>query len=81
MNFFSWNCRGLGHPDSLNYLKRIIRNLKPDCIFLMETKCYFRRMEKICKALNYTNFFIVEARGAMGDLVLMWTKEMVIECF
>ena len=38
MSLLSWNCRGLGNPQTVNALKKVIRLEDPNLVFLMETK-------------------------------------------
>lgn len=38
MSLLSWNCRGLGNPQTVNAIKKAIRIKKPKLIFSMETK-------------------------------------------
>lgn len=46
----------------------------------METKCEMRKMERVCRRLKYPNYFIVEARGTVGGMAIMWKDEVNIEC-
>ena len=38
MNLLSWNCRGLRNPQTINALKKVVKNEEPKIVFLMETK-------------------------------------------
>ena len=38
MSILSWNCRGLGNPQTVNASKKVIRLEDPSFVFLMETK-------------------------------------------
>lgn len=58
-----WSCRGLCHSDSLNYLKEVVKNLKLDIVFLMETKISKGRIKNVFKFLKFKSFFIFEAIG------------------
>lgn len=80
MKIMSWNCKGMGHPDSLIYLKMVIRQKQPDCIFLMETKLDKNRMERIYHSLKFKYSVIMEAKGSAGGITLMWSEEINIQC-
>lgn len=80
LKLLSWNCRGFGHPDSINYLKGVVQKSNIECLFLMETKSNVRKMERVCRRLKYPNFFIVEARGTSRGMEIMWKDEVDIEC-
>lgn len=77
--FFSWNCRGMGHPDSLWYIKRMVSLYNPNVLFLIETKADKRRMEKICRILKFHNFVIVKACALARGFTFTWLDEMTIE--
>lgn len=38
-----------------------------------------QRMEKVCRQLRFHNFEMVEAKGSVGGLLLMWTDEVRIK--
>jgi len=38
MRCLSWNCWGLGNPRTVRGLRLLVKNNKPDLVFLMETK-------------------------------------------
>ncbi|MBA0749250.1 hypothetical protein Gogos_003199, partial [Gossypium gossypioides] len=45
MKTFSWNVCGLGKPQTVHRLKNILREVRPQLLFLMEHKISTRRME------------------------------------
>jgi NADPH-dependent 2,4-dienoyl-CoA reductase/sulfur reductase-like enzyme len=47
MNLLSWNCCGLGNPRVVRDLCQVIKEKKPNIMFLMETKCRKVIMEMI----------------------------------
>lgn len=46
----------------------------------METKVDETRMEKVRKALNFTNSISVKANGLAGALLLLWTDDIELKC-
>lgn len=80
MKILSWNCRELGHPDSVLYLKSVIRQKQSDCMFLIETKVNKAKMDQKCRSLNFKNLLILEAMRIAGEIALMWIEETNIEC-
>jgi hypothetical protein len=47
MIILSWNCRGLGNLRTVHYLSRMVREKKPEVVFLMETIMRRRKMENV----------------------------------
>jgi exonuclease III len=72
MNLLSWNCQGLGNPWTVQDLCLMVKEKKPDILFLMETKCRKERMEGIRVKLNFQGLFVVEPVGLSGGLALLW---------
>lgn len=60
MSLLAWNCRGLGKPRTVQFLKEIVQQLKPSLIFLSETLAKKDRVDKICKALNFAGCWVVD---------------------
>lgn len=79
LKILSWNCRGLGKTDTVNFLRCLVKFHCPNCDFLIETKCGAEQMERVARMLGFNNFEIVEARGTAGGLILMWTDDVNIE--
>ncbi|KAL0006983.1 hypothetical protein SO802_008485 [Lithocarpus litseifolius] len=49
-----------------------IKGVRPEVVFLSETKADVKRMESAKKSLKFENSCIVEANGNAGGLCLMW---------
>jgi exonuclease III len=79
MNCLSWNCRGLGNPWTVQDLCRMVRDKKPDVVFLMETKMRRRKMENIRIKLGFTCMFVVDCVGKSEGLSLFWGENMKVE--
>ena len=74
MSCLSWNCRGLGHPRTVQVLLDLVRSKKPDFIFLMETLCSREKLEILKFKLGFNNLFTVDKVGRSGGLALYWNS-------
>ena len=80
MNLLSWNCCGLGNPQSVNALKEVIRIEKTKIVFLMETNLDRDWMEKVRDQCDFKQGLIVPSRNSSSGLALLW-KDDVKELF
>ncbi|XP_042954568.1 uncharacterized protein LOC122290977 [Carya illinoinensis] len=53
MKILSWNCRGLGNPQTVQYLGMLIKEKKPELVFLMETKLSYTKACRISKRFRF----------------------------
>jgi exonuclease III len=79
MNLLSWNCQGLGNPWTVQDLCHMVKEKKPDILFLMETKCKKERLEIIRVRLGFQCLFVVEPVGLSGGLALLWRDQKLLE--
>ncbi|XP_042954649.1 uncharacterized protein LOC122291063 [Carya illinoinensis] len=79
MKILSWNCRGLGNPQTVQILDVLIKEKKPDLVFLMETKLSYTKASRISKRFRFQGSVVVEAVGRGGGLMLMWKEESLAE--
>ena len=63
MKIISWNIRGCGNPRKWKTLNRKIRQETLDIIFLQETKCNLRGLEKI-KEKNFKGSHLMDLDAA-----------------
>ncbi|XP_060964189.1 uncharacterized protein LOC133033466 [Cannabis sativa] len=75
MSLLSWNCRGLGNPRVVQFLKEIVFQKRPTIIFLCETICKSDRVNYVKRLLGFEGCYVVEARGHSGGLAMLWKKE------
>lgn len=75
MSTLSWNCRGVGRPTEIQFLMDVVRQERPDFIFLCETVGRKDRMEWIRGKIGYDGIFAVEPYGRSGGIALFW-KDM-----
>ena len=59
MSCLSWNCRGLGNPQTEEELAALVSNKDPKMVFLMETKVEKTTMERIGRKMQFANIFVV----------------------
>ena len=73
MKLISWNIRGLNSPKKGKLLKNLIMEEKPTIMFLQETKCNSKILEKIAAtAWPGGQVTTVDAQGASGGLAILW---------
>lgn len=81
MSTISWNCRGLGTPGAVQFLKEVVLQKHPKFIFLCEILCKRNKVESVAKLLGIEGFFIVESQGHSGGIALsVWGRE-ITGCF
>ena len=79
MNPLSWNCRGLGNPQSVRVLHDLMRRWDPKVVFLMETKSKTNCMEMVKNRIGMANDLIIPCIGRSGGLALLWAREVDLE--
>lgn len=79
MKLLAWNCQGVGNPLTFRNLKELVKFHSPDCIFLMESRINFNRIDAICKVLGFSKVVTVEPIGIGGGLSLLWNQSLNVE--
>ncbi|XP_019168526.1 PREDICTED: uncharacterized protein LOC109164444 [Ipomoea nil] len=74
MSTLSWNCRGLGNPQTVREIMDLASRKKPDFIFLMETKVGREHDESIRVNLGFDGLFYVDLVRLGGGMALLWRK-------
>ncbi|XP_019181689.1 PREDICTED: uncharacterized protein LOC109176754 [Ipomoea nil] len=72
MSTLSWNCRGLGNPQTVREIEDVVSRKKPDFVFLMETKVNRDHAERLRVKLGFEGLFNVDNDGLSGGLALLW---------
>jgi ribonuclease HI len=72
MSLISWNCRGLGNLRTVRDLNQMVKDKKPNFLFLIETISSKKRMEGLRVRLGFEGLFVVEPVGRSGGLALFW---------
>lgn len=62
----------------VDYLCGLVKNFRPTCVLLSETKGTVERIEKLAKRLDFECWEVVEARGRSRGLIWLWHKEVDI---
>ena len=75
MSVLSWNCRGLRNPRIVHDLHHLVKEKKPDLVFLMETKMNNKKCDSIQIKLGFDYLFCVDCVGHSGGLILMWKAD------
>ena len=73
MSCLSWNCRGLGNPQTEGELVDLVNKKDPKMIFLMETNVDKEVIERIFRRLQCSNSFVV-LWISRGGLALLWKQ-------
>jgi exonuclease III len=76
MNCLAWNCRGLGNPQTVQELARLVRAQDPTVVFLIETWQDDSPLERLQCQLLFENKFVANNRNKGGGLCLFWKKEV-----
>ncbi|KAH9671372.1 reverse transcriptase domain-containing protein [Citrus sinensis] len=79
MKLISWNVRGLRKDRTFREIKRILRELKPEIVFLCETKLSEQLMKRKASELNFQNCFAISSSGKGGGLAMMWSENVNLE--
>ncbi|KAL0401242.1 UNVERIFIED_CONTAM: hypothetical protein Slati_4154100 [Sesamum latifolium] len=75
MKILSWNCQGIGPPWTVRTLTELVKLHRPNLVFLSETKCKARRVDRIKNVVSY-NGIGVDSVGKGGGLALLWRKDI-----
>lgn len=72
MSLVSWNCRGLGNPQAIRFLKDLLVQKRPNIVFLCETYFSKEKVEQVRTQIGFDGCFVVEALGHSGGLIMLW---------
>ncbi|XP_057759054.1 uncharacterized protein LOC130979601 [Arachis stenosperma] len=81
MSVLSWNCRGAAAPATVSEAQDLCRKIKPDILFLIETRAKECRIMKLKRKLRFEKHFCVEPRGLSGGLCLLWNKNLDVDVY
>ena len=76
MKTLFWNARGLGGGRAFRVLYSLLREHRPDIVFLMETICDHKAMEIIRVRLGFDAKLVVDRVGNSGGLFLLWKVDV-----
>ena len=75
----SWNCRGIGNPQTGQVLHNLVQRHNPSTVFLMETKVGVKRMVKVKERIGLPNGLIIPSEGRSGGMALLWVRDLDVE--
>lgn len=78
MKLLSYNGRGLNKATAVRALGDVLKQYKPDVLFLMETHLDEWPAECLRRSLNMDYKEVVRSDGRKGGLLLLWKKEVLI---
>lgn len=79
MNILSWNCRGLKNPWTIHDLHLMVREKRPDGMFLCETKMEVSRLDSMRRCLGFLGCVGFNLIGRKGGLALLWRNQNEVE--
>jgi exonuclease III len=79
MKILSWNYRGLENPRTVRDLCLMVKEKRPEVVFLIETKCRSAKMEQIRVRIGFEGLFVVDLIGKSGGLALLWRESNTLE--
>eukprot|EP00253_Pinus_taeda_P029733 PITA_29733 len=78
MMLISWNITGLNGPGKCKLIKNMIKQEKPQIIFLQETKCKSISLDRIAtKVWPGSLATTVDSYGASGGLAIIWDARTI----
>ena len=78
MKVLGWNYRGICNTVTVRALKAHVKGNSPDIIFLSETKASIHRMKLVLKVIKFTDISVVEAKGIVSGICVMWKSSLSI---
>ncbi|KAK9985961.1 hypothetical protein SO802_030912 [Lithocarpus litseifolius] len=72
MRIMSWNCRGLGKSSAILQCKNKALELKPDFLFLMETRLVSGKGKEVWEKCGFSEGWEVPRVSLNGGLILAW---------
>lgn len=80
MKIIAWNCQGLAKPKAIRALRSLLKETKPDAIFLSEVKIPFSiSISKALDAHSLSNVSSVPPIGLAGGLILAWSNTISLD--
>jgi exonuclease III len=66
MRVICWNCQGLGTPLTVQNLRAMVAQERPNLILLMETKNKEKVVARLKRKLKFQKSFVEEPQGIAG---------------
>lgn len=78
MKLPSWNCQGLGNPLTVQALRALVAQEKPNILFLMKTKNKELILRRLQKHLTFPNSLLEHPTGLAGGLAIFWQDHIYL---
>ena len=79
MSCISWNCHGLGNPQTVDEVVALVTTKDPKLVFLMETKADKPILEKVGRRIQFTTLFFVPCINLGRGLALYWKFDLDVD--
>lgn len=79
MSSFNWNCQGLGNATTVKELRKIVKNVAPTMLCVLETQVDRAWVESLKSTLGFDNTFVVSSSGRSGGLGMFWNNNNRVE--
>ena len=79
MKLLRWNCRGICNASTVQALKAQMKGARPYLVFLSKTKASVSRMEFVRNSIKFDHLFVVEAKGKVGGLYILWKDGLFVK--
>ncbi|XVF61257.1 hypothetical protein PTKIN_Ptkin08bG0115700 [Pterospermum kingtungense] len=78
MKCLTWNCCGLGNPQTIRALQKLLKSKDPDVVFLSETIKRVSQLENLRRRCNMYGLVGVDIVRRSGGLAMMWKEDVVL---
>ena len=78
MSCLSWNCRGIGNPEAVRELRKLVKQEGSALVFVMETKIRGKKVENLQRTLGFASSFGVDSDGLSGGIGLFWSRDVIV---
>ena len=79
MKLLGWNYQDICNASTVRALKAQIKGVRPDLVFLSETKALVSRMDFAKSSIGFDNMLVVEAKGKEGGLYVLWKEGISVK--
>ncbi len=76
MRLLSWNCRGLGNPQTVRELSLLLKERDPSILFLSETRLDSVGVELLRVSTKFNYAFCVPRLRTGGGLAMLWSDKV-----
>ena len=77
MKVVSWNVRGVGRPCFVSQIRKLLKNVAPDILFLCEIKVNVNRSMNIFPKLQFYCYEFINPIGLSSGLWLCWNSNVI----